>query len=84
LSARIRALRSKDQGWQNVAEKNRTKGVSPTAVFWSPRGFSPEAYTDLLGAVGLFFIFPIEIISQSPISLETFFAKSKQFPVPEK
>ena len=36
LRLRIRALRSKDQQPQNVAEKNLTKGVSPTAVFRSP------------------------------------------------
>jgi hypothetical protein len=36
LRLRIRALRSKDQQPQNVADKNRIKGVSPTAVFCSP------------------------------------------------
>ena len=36
LRLQIRALRSKDQQPQNVAEKNRTKGASPTAVFRSP------------------------------------------------
>jgi hypothetical protein len=33
LPARTRALRSKDQGWQNVAEKNRTKGVARLRFF---------------------------------------------------
>jgi hypothetical protein len=33
LPARIRALCSKDQGWQNVAEKNRTKGVARLRFF---------------------------------------------------
>jgi hypothetical protein len=33
LAARIRALRSKDQGGQNVAEKNRTKALSADCGF---------------------------------------------------
>jgi hypothetical protein len=37
---------------KNVAEKNRTKGASPTAVFRSPsRPAGGEAHTDLLYAV---------------------------------
>jgi hypothetical protein len=35
-----------------VAEKNRTKGVSPTAVFWNPsRPSGGEAHTGLLDGV---------------------------------
>jgi hypothetical protein len=59
LAARIRALRSKDQGGQNVAEKNRTKGVSPTAVFRSPSRYCGEAYTVLLGEVKIAILFLI-------------------------
>jgi hypothetical protein len=36
LRLRIRALRSKDQQPQNVAEKKPTKGVSPTGFFRNP------------------------------------------------
>jgi len=36
LRLRRRALRSKDQQPQNVVERNRTKGVSPTAVLRNP------------------------------------------------
>jgi len=36
LRLRRRALRSKDQQPQNVVEENCTKGVSPTAILWSP------------------------------------------------
>jgi hypothetical protein len=51
LAARIRALRSKDQGWQNVAEKNRTKGVARLRFFGARAAKGGEAYTDLLCAV---------------------------------
>ena len=36
LRLRTRALRSKDQQPQNVVERNRTKGASPTAVLRNP------------------------------------------------
>jgi hypothetical protein len=51
LPARIRALRSKDQDWQNVAEKNRTKGVARLRFFVARAAEGGEAYTDLLGEV---------------------------------
>jgi hypothetical protein len=55
----IEKLRSNFKAQKNVAEKNRTKGVSPTAVFRSPsRPTGGEAHTDLLGEVKIdsFFI----------------------------
>jgi len=36
LLARIRALRSKDQGWQNVVEQNTTKAHSADWCFVEP------------------------------------------------
>jgi hypothetical protein len=36
LAVAIKELRSNSSNRKNVAEKNRTKGVSPTAVFRSP------------------------------------------------
>jgi hypothetical protein len=52
LTAAIKKPRSGFSGGQNVAEKNRTKGASPTAVFCSPKAAQAAvAHTILLCAV---------------------------------
>jgi hypothetical protein len=44
-------LRSKDQGGQNVAEKNPTKGVARLGFFVAQNAARRFAYTVLLGEV---------------------------------
>jgi hypothetical protein len=58
LPARIRALRNKDQGWQNVPEQRRGNGAqrNDLAVAEAEPPTGGEAYTDLLCAVGWHFI----------------------------
>jgi hypothetical protein len=61
LPARIRDLRSKDQGWQNVGEVSRGNGAQRNDL--GERNPEPptggEAYTVLLYAVALFQFFYI-------------------------
>jgi hypothetical protein len=54
LPVRIRALRSKDQGWQNVPEQRRGNGAkrNDLAVVEAEPPTGGEALTDLLSAVG--------------------------------
>jgi len=45
---RDKGIAKQFQRTKNVAEKKRTKGASPTAIFRSPSRESGEAHTDLL------------------------------------
>jgi hypothetical protein len=58
LPARIRALRSKDQGWQNVPEQRRGNEAkrNDLAVVEAEPPTGGEALTDLLCAVGAYTI----------------------------
>jgi hypothetical protein len=53
LPARIRALRSKDRGWQNLPEQRRGNGAqrNDLAVVEAEPPTGGEALTDLLGDV---------------------------------
>jgi hypothetical protein len=74
-------LRSKDQGWQNVAEKNRTKAAGRLRFFVARAAEGGEAYTDLLGAVWAFYLFLYSFIAKllnsfTDISLNKFLCHS--------
>jgi hypothetical protein len=58
LAARIRALRSKDQGGQTVPEQRRGNGAkrNDLAVVEAELPTGGEAHTDLLDAVRPFYI----------------------------
>jgi hypothetical protein len=63
LAARIRALRSKDQGGQNVAEKNPTKGEArlgffvARAAYWRRSIYSPVMRSFGAFTISLFIFF---------------------------
>jgi hypothetical protein len=61
LPARIRALRSKGQGWQNVGGGRRGNEAQRNDLAErNPEGaLAPEAYTVLLGAVQIAYVFII-------------------------
>ena len=54
LRLRRRALRSKDQQPQNVVERNRTKGVSPTAVLRNLAAVRRRSSYRMLNAVSAY------------------------------